>query len=96
MKLEIITPETVLFTGEAQAVQLPGIDGSFQVLNSHAPILSALKKGIIKVDLDTAFDASEPRNEWIQYDAKNPSIIRLEVNGGVAELTNNKLIVLAE
>jgi len=96
MQLEIITPETVLFTGEADAVQLPGINGSFQVLNSHAPIVSALKKGIIKVDLNESFKDNESLNEWIQYDPKSPNIIRMEVNGGVAELTNNKLIVLAE
>jgi len=96
MQLEIITPETVLFTGEADAVQLPGINGSFQILNAHAPIISSLKKGIIKVDLNSNYQVEESLNEWIQYDAKNPNIIRMEINGGVAELTQNKLIVLAE
>ena len=39
MQLEIITPEAQVFSGEAEAVQFPGLDGSFQVLNGHAPII---------------------------------------------------------
>ena len=51
MQLEIITPEAKIFEGEAEAVQFPGLDGSFQVLNGHAAIISALSKGDVKVDL---------------------------------------------
>jgi F-type H+-transporting ATPase subunit epsilon len=49
MKLEIITPEKTLFSGEVNLVQLPGIDGSFEILNNHAPLISALKAGKIKI-----------------------------------------------
>lgn len=49
MKIEIITPERSLFEGEADLVQLPGIDGSFEILNSHAPLVSALKKGDVRI-----------------------------------------------
>ena len=42
MHLEIITPEKKIFAGEATAVQFPGQDGSFQILNDHAPIISSL------------------------------------------------------
>lgn len=49
MKLEIITPDKAIFTGEVSLVQLPGIDGSFEVLNNHAPLISVLKKGRIKI-----------------------------------------------
>ena len=48
MKLEIITPEQTLFTGEVSLVQLPGIDGSFEILSNHAPLIAVLKKGRIK------------------------------------------------
>ena len=60
MKLEIITPETTLFEGEVTLVQLPGIDGSFEILNNHAPLISVLKEGKIKVrdasNKETLFD----------------------------------------
>ncbi|MCG9911079.1 MAG: F0F1 ATP synthase subunit epsilon [Flavobacteriales bacterium] len=49
MQVEIITPDTVLFSGEAKLVQLPGTDGSFEILNQHAPIIATLGKGKIKV-----------------------------------------------
>jgi F-type H+-transporting ATPase subunit epsilon len=49
MILEILTPEKKLFSGEASLVQLPGVDGQFEILNRHAPIISALTKGKVKV-----------------------------------------------
>ncbi len=49
MKLEIITPEKTVFTGEVSLVQLPGIDGLFEILNDHAPLIAVLKKGQVKI-----------------------------------------------
>lgn len=49
MKIEIITPDKTIFEGEVDLVQMPGIDGSFEILNNHAPLISVLKKGKIKV-----------------------------------------------
>jgi F-type H+-transporting ATPase subunit epsilon len=48
MQLEILTPEKKLFSGQASSVTLPGVDGSFQLLEKHAPIISALKKGALE------------------------------------------------
>ena len=62
MQLEIITPETLIFKGEATAVQFPGLDGSFQVLNNHAPIISGLSAGTIKVDLAETFKVTSKTN----------------------------------
>lgn len=52
MTLEILTPEKRLYSGEVYGVQLPGIDGKFEVLDRHAPLVSALGKGNIKVIRD--------------------------------------------
>ncbi|HPG11212.1 MAG TPA: ATP synthase F1 subunit epsilon [Chitinophagaceae bacterium] len=49
MNLEILTPEKKLFSGEVYGVQMPGITGSFEVLEKHAPLVSALKAGRVKV-----------------------------------------------
>jgi F-type H+-transporting ATPase subunit epsilon len=49
MTLEILTPEKRLFSGEVYGVQLPGIGGLFEVLDRHAPLVSALGKGTLKV-----------------------------------------------
>ena len=49
MTLEILTPEKKIYSGEVYGVQLPGIDGLFEVLDKHAPLVSALKAGKVKV-----------------------------------------------
>ena len=72
MTLEILTPEKKLFSGNVYGVQLPGISGSFEVLDKHAPIVSALKAGRLKVLKDknthvNFFDiqsANRSRNIW--------------------------------
>ena len=97
MRLEIITPETKVFEGEVTAVQLPGKDGLFQVLNNHSPIISTLTEGTVKIDLVEAIEAKKVSklNKLIQVDGSN-KIIRVDVKGGVIEMLNNKLIILAE
>lgn len=59
MNLEILTPEKKIFSGEVYGVQLPGISGVFEVLEKHAPIVSALKAGKLKVLKD--------KNASVQY-----------------------------
>ena len=52
MHIEILTPERKLFSGDAYGVQLPGVSGSFEVLEKHAPLVSALGNGVVKILLD--------------------------------------------
>ena len=78
MILEIITPEKEVFKGEVSSVKLPGTLGEFEVLNSHAPIISTLKSGTIRV---------------IKADNNTE---KFSINGGVIEMLNNKIIVLAD
>ncbi len=77
MYLEIITPEKNVFKGNVDSAIFPGSDGSFQVLNNHAPMISALAKG----DLTYSTEKGET------------TII---VEGGVVEVLNNTITVLAE
>jgi F-type H+-transporting ATPase subunit epsilon len=49
MTLEILTPEKKLYSGEVYGIQLPGITGLFEVLDKHAPMVSALGKGNLKI-----------------------------------------------
>jgi F-type H+-transporting ATPase subunit epsilon len=78
MHLEIITPDKKLFEDEVKSISLPGIDGGFGILDRHAPIISALKKGTIQV-----IDKQAAKHSF-------------DVNGGVVEVLNNKVVVLAE
>ena len=78
MILEIITPEKQVFTGEVSSVRFPGTSGEFEVHNNHAPIISTLTSGEIRVI--TSDDNTE----------------NFDINGGVIEMQNNKIIVLAD
>ena len=49
MYLEIISPEATLFSGEIESLTLPGTNGSFQLLENHAPIVSTLQAGVVKI-----------------------------------------------
>ena len=89
MILEIITPEASLFKGEVSSVSLPGLGGVFQVLNNHAPIISSLKKGVLRFETSTPIEA----NAHLEVSGTSVSV---QIKGGVAELNNQKLIVLAE
>lgn len=50
MKVEVLTPDTELFNGEAKSVSLPGVDGRFQLLNLHAAMVSSLAAGEIIIE----------------------------------------------
>lgn len=79
MNLEIVTPDTTLFEGDnIHLVQLPGIDGSFEVMDQHAPLISVLKKGTVKV----LIKGDDPKF--------------FEISGGVIEVLQNKVLILAE
>lgn len=50
LKLKIVSPERIEFTGEVQSVKVPGLMGNFEILTDHAPIISSLQKGVVEYD----------------------------------------------
>lgn len=48
LKLKIVSPERIEFTGEVESVKVPGMMGNFEILTDHAPIISSLQKGIVE------------------------------------------------
>ncbi|HEX7757807.1 MAG TPA: hypothetical protein VF421_20830, partial [Niabella sp.] len=53
MQLEILTPEKKIYSGDVYGVQMPGISGSFEVLEKHAPMIAALQQGRLKILKDS-------------------------------------------
>ncbi|MBN1925039.1 MAG: ATP synthase F1 subunit epsilon [Prolixibacteraceae bacterium] len=49
MHLEIITPEKVIYSDKIKLIKVPGVKGSFEILKNHAPVISSLEEGTIKV-----------------------------------------------
>ena len=76
MIVEVITPDKVLFSGEAVSVKLPGSGGSFEALANHAPLISSLDKGKVVVRTTAGEET-------------------FDVTGGIVEILNNKVVVLA-
>ncbi|MBT8267435.1 MAG: hypothetical protein KJO41_02370 [Bacteroidia bacterium] len=92
MILEIVSPEATLFKGEVTSVAVPGVNGEFEMLKDHAPIVSLLKAGHVKLygenvqfeeEVEDRF-TSEDRGYW------------LAINSGTIEMKDNKIIVLAD
>ncbi|MBL7812811.1 MAG: F0F1 ATP synthase subunit epsilon [Bacteroidetes bacterium] len=49
MQVEILTPDKSLYAGDADVITLPGINGSFQILDNHAPMIANLAKGQVSI-----------------------------------------------
>jgi F-type H+-transporting ATPase subunit epsilon len=53
-QFELVTPERLLLAGEAEQVVIPGVEGDFAVLSSHAPVISTLRAGILEITMTDA------------------------------------------
>jgi F-type H+-transporting ATPase subunit epsilon len=78
MKINIITPDETLYNGEVKLARLIGLDGSFEILTNHAPLISVLAKGKIEL-IDS-----------------NDKLLSFDVKGGLIEVANNKIEILAQ
>lgn len=91
MLLEIVTPEATLFSGEVDSVAVPGVNGEFQMLNNHAPIVSILKNGYVKISGNIQLEEEvEAKFE------KKGNATWLAINSGTIEMKDNKVILLAD
>ena len=92
MFLEIVSPEATLFAGEVDSVTVPGVNGEFQMLNNHAPIVSLLQEGEVKIEGSIVIE--EEFAPKFSKDAKGKTI--LAISSGTVEMRDNKVIVLAD
>ncbi len=93
MILEIVSPEATLFKGEVTSVSLPGVDGSFQLLKNHAPIVSIVKQGTVKWAATSFKFDKDVADKFTKVNDQNYT---LEINSGTIEMKDNKVIVLAD
>ncbi len=92
MHLEIISPERTLYSGEATSVIVPGADGEFQILDHHAPIVSILEEGTVKIK---GVAMAEKMKQYFKP-GKEANEMLLEIPSGTVEVNDNKVIVLAD
>lgn len=91
MYLEIVTPEASLVSGEVESVTVPGVEGEFQMLNNHAPIVSVLQEGKVKFKGSPTIAEGFQKN-FTQEDGQWV----LHISGGTVECNHNKVMVLAD
>ena len=92
MILEIVTPEATLLNTDVDIISVPGINGEFQMLNNHAPIVSLLVNGTVKfkgenVNIEEQFETNFTNNKG-EYS--------LVIKSGTIEMKENKVIILAD
>ena len=92
MQLEIVSPERTLLTADVESVIVPGTDGSFQMLDNHASIVSTLISGTVKISGEIEDSNSLPDS----FSVISPKEIHLSVSSGVVEMKENKVIILTD
>ncbi len=93
MEIDIISPVSKVFSGKVNSVTLPGTEGSFQVLNNHAPIISTLAQGELKLLLESPLTEGEAKSFQVAGDKRT---LTRTIEGGVVEVNKNKIIVLID
>ncbi|MFV0238129.1 MAG: FoF1 ATP synthase subunit delta/epsilon [Flavobacteriales bacterium] len=88
MNIDIITPEKKLYSGFVKSVYVPGVEGEFQMLNNHAPVVSILKAGKIKLEA--------PQAETTHLEQGKENLYEISIESGVIEMNQNKIVILAE
>jgi F-type H+-transporting ATPase subunit epsilon len=74
---DLVSPEKLAFSGEVDQVDVPGVEGDFGVLSGHAPVVAAVRPGILTITSDGTHQ-------------------KIIVLGGLAEVSDNRLTVLAD
>jgi F-type H+-transporting ATPase subunit epsilon len=74
---DLVSPESLAFSGEVDQVDVPGMEGDFGVLSGHAPVVAAIRPGILTITTGGAHQ-------------------KMIVLGGLAEVSDNRLTVLAD
>ncbi|MEO1032045.1 MAG: hypothetical protein AAFX55_11605 [Bacteroidota bacterium] len=97
MYLEIVSPEATLFSSEVDSVVVPGVNGEFEMLKDHAPIVSILKEGTIRVKTHTQshLEFDELHAEVVPHN-DDEKVLTIKINSGTIEMKDNKLIILAD
>jgi F-type H+-transporting ATPase subunit epsilon len=97
MFLEIVTPEAILFSSDVDLFSAPGIDGEFQILNNHAPLVSILKEGILKIHVHSQDHLIlDDLHGTLKVHADDDKVLTLAINSGTLELKDNKAVILAD
>ena len=92
MRLEVVSPEATLFSGEVNSVAVPGANGAFQVLDYHAPIVSILNPGTVKIGGIISLSEETAHH----FNQRGEDTFLELPNGGTLEMQQNEIVLLAD
>jgi F-type H+-transporting ATPase subunit epsilon len=97
MHLEVVSPEAILFSSEVDSISVPGVNGEFQMLNNHAPIVSILKQGTVSIHVHTQehLELDDLHGKLVPH-ADDDKVLTIAINSGTIELKDNKAIILVD
>ncbi len=78
MNVKIIKPDTTLYEGNATLVQLPGTGGIFEILENHAPIISSLGEGTVRLLVDGTEEKTFPIKAGVVKGQQNDILILVQ------------------
>ena len=96
MTISVLTPDRKIFVGVATKLTLPGTDGTFQLLDNHAPLVSSLRGGRVALQAGAG--------DYVYYDEANDAEaagtetrdITFTIDGGFVEVLNNEVNLLVQ
>ncbi len=97
MTISVLTPERTIFSGSITRVTLPGVEGSFQLLDNHAPLVSALTGGKVSVlAAGTDYNYYDSDKKAVVPGADSGRSMTFTIEGGFVEVLNNKVNLLVQ
>ena len=95
MNISVLTPDNEIFYGNITSVKVPSIDGQFQVLNNHAPIVAAMGNGTVEIVTgDGEYSVYNDETNSMDKATENGKRIGFTVTGGFIEVLNNEVSLL--
>ena len=97
MYLEVVSPEAVLFASKVDSITVPGTDGEFQMLENHAPIVSTLQEGTVKIQVHSKehLELDDLHGKIVPH-ADDNRVLTVAIQSGTIEFKDNKAIILVD
>ncbi len=97
MNISVLTPDRTIFTGNISSVMLPGVEGSFQLLDNHAPLVSALSGGKVTLQTGTGeYRFYDEEAKAMSESASSTRTMTFTIDRGFVEVLNNEVNLLVQ
>lgn len=94
MTISVLTPDRTIFTGQIASVALPGVEGSFQLLDNHAPLVSALSAGNITLQTGGGYTYYDADKKAMTEQQSGSRSMTFTIDKGFVEVLNNEVNLL--